>query len=120
MVVVTGGRRYERRDTVFGVLDEHHERHPIRLLVQGGATGADTFAKEWAKARGIPCVTEDAEWDKYGRPAGYIRNEQMINDYCPRWVISFPGGKGTLHCTRYAYRAGCKVREINGEAHGRW
>jgi hypothetical protein len=119
VVLVTGGRDYERRDTVYGVLDMHNEKFPIRLLVQGGAKGADAYARDWAFDRGIRCDTVLPNW-KLGRTAGFIRNQTMLDEYKPRLVVSFPGGNGTTDCTRKAYHAGCKVDLINGEDHGRW
>lgn len=120
VVLVTGGRDYQRKDTVFGVLDEHHKNFPIRLLVQGGAKGADTFAIEWAKARGIPYETVRPDYKKHGRPAAYVRNQIMIDQFRPRLVVSFPGNNGTADCTRKAYNAGCRVDLVNGEEHGKW
>ncbi len=40
--------------------------------------GADSLAGEWARARGIPETPVPAEWEKHGRKAGPIRNEQML------------------------------------------
>lgn len=120
VLLVTGGREYQRRQTVYGVLDEHHERMPIRLLVQGGATGADTFAREWAELHDIPFVTELPDWKMYGRAAGPMRNQLMLDRHRPRMVVQFPGGSGTLDMLRKSYAAGCKVDMVNGEDHGKW
>jgi len=121
-VLVTGGRKYQRWTTVYGVLDEHHKRFPIRLLVQGGATGVDRFGREWAAHNGIPWKSEKPKYRRYGRGAPTVRNQEMLDKYKPRLVVAFPGNRGTLDMTRKAYAADC-VREvdvINGEEHGRW
>ena len=123
VLLVTGGREYQRKDTVYGVLDEHHKRMGIRLLVQGGATGADTFAKEWARSRGVSCAIEKItkeDWAKYGRAAGPRRNQLMLDKYKPRMVVQFPGGRGTLDMLRKSFAAKCKVDMVNGEEHGKW
>lgn len=97
-IVVTGGREYSDKTKVKEVLDL------IRpdFIVQGGATGADQLAKEWADANGIKCHTEEAEWTKYGKPAGHIRNAKMLDDNPTAIVVAFPGNKGTANCIKNA------------------
>lgn len=105
------GRSSHDWDTLFDELD--------RLLVEagegnlaichGGANGADKMAGVWAGARGVECTVYPANWDVYGKQAGPVRNELMLNDFQPDLVIAFPGGKGTKDMTERAGRAGYKV-----------
>lgn len=120
VVLVTGGRDYQRHRTVFGVLDNHHKIMPIRLLVQGGATGADEFARDWAKSREVRWATELPDWKRYGRGAGTVRNQVMLDKHHPHLVVAFPGNRGTLDMMRRAYKCGYKVAITNGEEHGLW
>ena len=46
-------------------------------IVEGGARGADTLAKWYALDKNYKLTIMNADWDKFGRGAGYIRNEQM-------------------------------------------
>ena len=92
-VLVCGGRAYDDRDALFAALDRLHSERGIAVLIAGGAQGADTLAVEWAQARGIRTEVYMAEWDKYGRAAGPIRNKQMLDEGLPDLVIAFPGGK---------------------------
>lgn len=64
-------------------------------VVHGKATGADTLADRWAKRMAIDVVACAADWDKHGKAAGPIRNEDMLMDHKPKRVIAFPGGRGT-------------------------
>lgn len=41
-LIVTGGREYADREFLFWALDRVDRRHPILLVIHGGATGADT------------------------------------------------------------------------------
>jgi hypothetical protein len=50
-------------------------------IVSGGARGADTLAERYAKDNGLEFVEFKAEWDKYGKSAGFIRNEKCISLY---------------------------------------
>ena len=52
----------------------------INLIVSGGAKGADSLAEKFAKKHNISMRIFSAEWDKYGRGAGYIRNKLIIDN----------------------------------------
>ena len=46
-------------------------------IISGHAPGADTLGEKFAKAYGYPLKIFLAEWNKYGKAAGPIRNEEM-------------------------------------------
>lgn len=101
-VVVTGGRDYTDAAMVNKTLDRLHAAHGVTLLVEGGATGADSLARAWAKAHKIPFKTVKADWDKLGPKAGPVRNGQMLERYKPDIVVAFPGNAGTADCVSQA------------------
>lgn len=110
-VLVCGGRDYHRPAQVWRALDKLHAERPITALIQGGAPGADTLAKEWAaKKPEIQRFVCHAEWEKYGDAAGPIRNARML-EWKPDLVAAFPGGKGTAGMIRLARAAGVEVVE---------
>lgn len=87
-------------------LDKLHSAEPDIFILQGGARGADRFAKNWCKLNGVPCAQVDAQWDFYGNGrAGPVRNHWMLK-LCPDICIHFPGGSGTRHMVNAAQRAG--------------
>lgn len=49
----------------------------ISSVLDGGATGVDAIGKQWALNYSIPVVSFPADWTKYGKKAGSIRNAQM-------------------------------------------
>lgn len=66
------------------------------VIVSGGAQGADALAKRYAADRGYRYREFPADWDTYGRRAGYIRNRAMheyISTHVNRGVIAFWDGK---------------------------
>lgn len=85
--------------------------------MHGGATGADDMAG--ACAEFADSITEvivvKADWKQYGRAAGPIRNQQMI-DCHPDLVLAFHNdlehSKGTKDCVNRARKAGIDVRHI--------
>lgn len=111
-VVVTGGRNYCDTARVFSVLDERHSRRPITVLIEGEAPGLDIRARVWAKRNGIAVEAYPAKWDLYGKAAGGIRNQQMIDEGRPDEGLAFPGGVGTADMKRRLDAAGIPFEEV--------
>jgi hypothetical protein len=104
--MVTGGRDYTNREYVYRVLDLLTP-WPVELI-HGNARGLDTLAKEWGEARGVIVTPFPADWDKHGKAAGHIRNQQMVDEN-PSFVIAFPGGTGTADACKRAQKKGIRV-----------
>lgn len=107
-IVVTGGRDYSAFVRVKEVLDLINPD----VVVQGGVMGADKLAKEWADSNQKSCITVEADWTKYGRRAGPIRNRLRLIENPKATVIAFPGGAGTANCVRTAIEQGMTVLEV--------
>ena len=84
------------------------------VVIEGGARGADRIAKEIAIELKIDVMEYPAEWNKYGKGAGPIRNQQMLDEAHPSLVLAFPlpDSKGTWDMIRRAQDAGIEVRII--------
>lgn len=113
-VLACGGRDYTNRDRVYEVLDAYLARiGPNMMLIQGGAPGADTLAREWAVDRKVDHLTLYAKWDMHGRAAGPIRNRRMAGKK-PKLVLAFhtdiEKSKGTKDMVEVARRAGIKKK----------
>lgn len=109
-VLVCGGRRFNDPLTLGSWLGGIHKNNgPITLLIEGGAPGADFMARKFAEWIGIPTQTFEAEWSRYGRRAGPLRNKRMIEEGKPDLVVAFEGGKGTADMVRQAEAAGIRV-----------
>lgn len=113
-VVVCGSHREDAsRKFLFSTMEKLHADRRFTDLMQGGAPGYDRFAKEWAGTH--PEITAwefRAEWSKFGRAAGPIRNKRMAN-WKPDVVVAFPGHDGTADMVKQARAAGIEVVEIN-------
>lgn len=111
-ILVTGGRGYADAEAVSGTLDFYASLLGDFELIEGGATGADYLAREWFRLRyNREPTTVEADWNTYGKAAGGIRNQKMLDDHKPDLVIAFPGGSGTADMTRRAREAGVQVIE---------
>lgn len=82
------------------------------VIIHGGATGADYLADKWAVANWVPIKEYKADWDKHGKAAGPIRNQQMLDEEHPDVVLAFPTkrSKGTWDMVRRAKKA--QIRTI--------
>lgn len=108
-VLVCGGRNYKNRDNVFNTLDLINNETPISCIIEGNARGADRLAGNWACSTTTPCELYHAQWDKYGKFAGFKRNTEMLEVGKPDLVIAFLGGRGTDMMCRIAEQAGIEV-----------
>jgi hypothetical protein len=104
-VLVCGGRDYSDYEKVKEVLDGIRPTE----IIHGNARGADTLGGDYARSNGIECREYPADWDAYGRRAGYVRNSQMLVEGRPELVVAFPGGKGTEMMIKLAKSAGVAV-----------
>lgn len=110
-VLVCGGRDFNNASVVEDVLNSIHEAKPITLIIQGEARGADRLGKLWAKGRGIPTLDCPANWELYGKSAGYIRNKYMA-EMNPDIGVAFPGGKGTANMVKIMRERNIEVIEV--------
>lgn len=111
-VLVCGGRNYFDLKTTYQILDKIHQERKITCVIQGGARGADSLGRRWANETEVMSYEFQADWDKYGKKAGYIRNKQMLDEGKPDLVIAFPGGRGTAMMVNLAKKAGVEVIEV--------
>lgn len=108
-ILVCGGRDYNDFRTLSKVL---HALSP-KKIIQGGAKGADYHALQFAIENNIPYETFMADWDKYKKGAGPIRNKQMLIEGCPDFTVAFPGGNGTLDMIAQSIKNGKPVLKVN-------
>lgn len=108
-VIVCGGRDFNNIAFIWRSLDLLHEERPISALMQGGAQGVDSIARDWARTkRGIERYVCKADWDVHRKAAGPIRNARML-EWGPDLVVAFPGGVGTANMVEQARRAGVEI-----------
>lgn len=107
-VLVCGGRNFNDWPLLQHTLDKIQPA----TIIHGAARGADSLAGVYAKKKGIPCRAFPADWNKYGRSAGFRRNEEMLTKANPDLVVAFPGGNGTAHMVRTARERGYKVQQV--------
>lgn len=101
--LVCGGRNfsdYEKLEKELLAFEQRRGR--FGLIIHGGARGADSLAGMFAHKHKIPIQVFPADWNKYGRGAGPIRNKQMLIEGKPDIIIAFLGGRGTANMINQA------------------
>lgn len=112
-VLVCGGRQFNDYLNASLALDDLNLGEGD-TIIEGGASGADACAFNYATYRGISCETFQADWQAHGKKAGPIRNQRMLDEGKPDMVVAFPGGKGTADMKKRAKKAGLVVWEPYG------
>ena len=77
-VIVCGGCHYNDYEVFKNQLDQVLAEYENVTLVSGHAKGVDTMAERYASEKKIPIKVFSAEWTKYGKVAGPIRNTAML------------------------------------------
>jgi hypothetical protein len=113
-ILVTGSRNWVDEEKIYAAL---MQALPVSLLIEGEARGADTIAKRAAQRLGIRVLPFRADWRRYGRSAGPIRNQLMLDEGKPDLVLAFhedlARSKGTKDMISRARAAGVEVKLIS-------
>jgi hypothetical protein len=105
-LIIAGGRDYE--------LTAHDHTLLLRLhiteVVSGCARGADYGGEVFAYDHNIPVRRFPANWNRYGKRAGFLRNKEMAK-YADA-VALFPGGRGTEDMYKQAKSHGLVIHDF--------
>lgn len=100
-----------REITDFNLVEDAVKQSGFELteVVSGTARGVDRLGEQWAEKHGVPVKRFPADWDKYGKAAGHIRNAEMA-DYANALVALWDGqSRGTKNMINTARKKGLTV-----------
>lgn len=115
-VIIAGSRGFSNykllKETCNNVLREKKKTHNV-IIVSGNARGADSLGELYAKDEKFDLEIFPADWKKYGKSAGFRRNEQMA-EFADA-LIAFWDGKsnGTKHMIDIAEEKGIPTKVVN-------
>lgn len=97
------------------IIKEYQKKYPGKeiVIVSGGATGADWLGEKYAEYYGYKYYRFPAKWKEYGRAAGHMRNQEMLDFACQEIpvVVAFWDGMsvGTKNMISIARAANVSV-----------
>jgi predicted Rossmann fold nucleotide-binding protein DprA/Smf involved in DNA uptake len=106
---IIGSRLFDNYEFIKNKIIENFDIKNIDTIVSGGARGVDTLGEQFADEFGIPKDITKPDWNKYGKGAAFIRNQEIVNK--ADILIAFPirNSGGTWDTIRKARKAGKKV-----------
>ena len=117
-VIIAGSRGFSNykllKEKCNEYLREKRKEYNI-IIISGGARGADTLGEKYAQDEGFSLEVFPANWNKFGKSAGFIRNEQMAE--IADALIAFWDEKshGTKHMIEIMKNKKLLVRVVNYE-----
>ena len=117
-IVVAGSRNFDNYELLANVLKSYLEDNTLPVtIVSGTARGADTLGEQFARFNGYNVVRFPANWNTFGRRAGYIRNAEMAKYATEEKGVLFAFwdgiSRGTKHMIDLAERYGLEIHVIN-------
>lgn len=98
-VIIAGSRDFNNYELLEKHLNKFVKEHPNNkiTIISGAARGTDQLGERYAREKCILLKRFPANWEQFGKRAGYIRNIQML-DYidastCDSYVFTFWDGK---------------------------
>ena len=105
-IAVVGSRTFNDYNTMVDAVSGFAEN--LDEIISGGANGADALAKKLAEDLEVGYTEFPADWNKNGKVAGFIRNQQIVD--ASDFIIAFwdgesNGTKDTIDKARKAKKA---------------
>jgi len=105
-VIITGSRNGVSFDDVLEAI--RLSKFKLKLLISGTGRGVDRFGESYAIANSIPIKRYSANWEKYGKKARYLRNEEMFKEADALIAVWDGESKGTKHMIDLAIKRNLK------------
>lgn len=112
-VIIAGSRTFQDFDLLCEKMDFFLQAINDDVeVVCGMAAGADLLGKKYAEQRGYHVREFPAQWDTYGKRAGYLRNAEMA-EYANACIVFWDGqSKGSKHMIDTAKKNKLPVRVV--------
>ena len=111
-LIVAGSRKFQDEYVFERYLLAYLAEYDEITIITGMARGPDIMAYDYAQYHEIPVLEFPADWDKYGKSAGYIRNAEMLKTATHLLAFWDGSSKGTKNMIDIAIKAGLDVTVI--------
>ena len=106
---VVGSRDWKEPWLVKALVFELFQKDPDGIIVSGGARGVDSFAEEEADILHMGKLIFPAQWERYGKSAGPIRNKLIVENADVVYAFRNKGSIGTQNTIDVATKKGLMV-----------
>ena len=114
-VIIAGGRDFMEYDLLKSTCDYMLSKINQIEIVSGCSRGADLLGEKYAEQSGIPIKRFPADWEKFGKGAGYKRNSEMAT-YADCLIAFWDGeSRGTRHMINTAKKHGLQIKIVKYE-----
>ena len=111
-IIIAGSRKFNDYALLKKTLDEILIDDDNYEIVSGCCSGADKLGERYAVEKGFRVKHFPADWDKFGKAAGPIRNALMA-DYADGLVLFWDGtSKGSKNMLENARKRGLEIKEV--------
>ncbi len=112
-IIIAGGRDFDDYDLLRESCDYLLKNQTEVEIISGCANGADKLGEKYAEERGYKITKFPANWNKFGKSAGFKRNIEM-SEYADALIAFWDSeSKGTSHMINQARNKNLKVRIVN-------
>lgn len=115
-IIIAGSRGFTNYKLLTQVLSQYingMETSEIEII-SGTARGTDQLGEQFAKENNLKLTRFPADWSKYGKSAGYIRNSKMAEYAAQEYGVLFAfwdgESRGTQHMINLAKKAKLDVK----------
>lgn len=109
-LIIAGGRNFSDYEKLCQFCDKILSKQTKIKIVSGTANGADKLGEKYANENGYKIKQFPANWNKYGKSAGYKRNAKMA-EYADALIAFWDGkSKGTKHMIDLAKRVNLEIK----------
>lgn len=115
-VIIAGSRGFSNykllKETCDKLLKEKKKTHNV-VVISGNAKGADSLGEKYSNDEDLDLEIFPADWKKFGKSAGFRRNEQMA-EFADALIAFWDGkSRGTKHMIDTATEKGMNVKVVN-------
>ena len=110
-LAIVGSRNFNNYELLCSFIEDKFNLNDIDTIVSGGAKGADALAERFAKDHNLVLSVKKADWSRYGKAAGPMRNRLIVSEADAVVAFPSPTSKGTLNSMDLA-RKMCKRLEV--------
>ena len=112
-LIVAGSRTFSDWPLMRKTLDEYIGDRKDVIIISGTCRGADRMGEAYAQTKNLSVERYPADWDRYGKRAGWLRNNEMADNADEVIVFMCHNSKGSKMMMNIATSRGMPCKVVN-------